>query len=74
MQISLLNMYNIDLQIHMLWDTEKQVILLSQLHSYWFSWIIQDKQGSNAEIERKTGNVNSHKAMLIPHTWEHYTI
>ena len=74
MQISLLNMYNLDIQTHMLWDREKQVILLSQLHSYWFSWIIQAKQGSDAEIERETGNINSRKKMLIPHTSEHYTI
>ena len=74
MQISLLNMYKLDLQTYMIWDTEKQVILLAQLHSYWFSWIIQARQGSDAEIERKTNNINSRKTMLIPHTWEHYTI
>ena len=73
MQINLLNMYNLDLQTYMLWDTEKQVTLLSQLYSYWFIWIVQAKQGSDAEFERKAGNINSRKTMLNPHIWEHYT-
>ena len=49
-----LNMYNLNIQIYMLWDIEKQVILLAQLYSYLLSWIIQAKQASDAEIERNT--------------------
>ena len=47
-------MYNLNLQTYMLWDIEKQVILLAQLYSYWFNWIFQARQDSDAEIERKT--------------------
>ena len=69
MQINLLNMYKLDLQTHILWDTEKQVILLSQLHSYWFRWIIQAWQGSDAKIEKIAVHLKSNMIMMI-HTWK----
>ena len=47
-------MYNMNHQTYMLWDVEKQVILLAQLYSYWLSWILQARQDSDAEIERNT--------------------
>ena len=74
MQINLLNMYNQDILTYILWDIRKRVTLLSELYSYWFSWIVQARQGSNVEIERKASNINNRKTIINPHIWEHYTI
>ena len=72
MQINLLNMYKLDLQTHMLWDTEKQVILLAQLHSYWFNWIIQAKKVQMQKLREKPATSIATRQCLF-HTHESIT-
>ena len=52
---------------------KKQVTLLAQLYSYWFSWIVQARQGPDAEIERKNPATSIAARQCLIHTHERIT-